>query len=142
MPTYRIKIRPFPAVRMTQRSKHGDPRASEYMNWKTRVGWAAKSMMDPFPKGSLLSIRAAFIYKTGTGVQGDFDNLAKGLTDALQTAGIIPNDRKIKIGETVVGEGSEECIMFDIRECDKEQVAEAITRMFSDPESAYVNLQV
>jgi crossover junction endodeoxyribonuclease RusA len=89
----------IPAVRMTQRSKHADPRAKRYLACRKaiedRCAYACnQSGVVVFPVKSRLTIEG---YVYGPNLKGDWDNYAKTITDALQ--GILyGNDRDIVSG--------------------------------------------
>jgi Holliday junction resolvase RusA-like endonuclease len=73
-----------PAVRMTQRSKHADPQAQEYLASKTRLGYQLRQQMDGaqmFPRGVPLSLSIKISSMRGYN-NCDLSNQLKALEDA------------------------------------------------------------
>ena len=91
-----MPIRVMPYVRMTQRSKHANPRAQEYLDNQAEIRDRVVLIMnrheiEPFDRKDKL--RVHFII-TRTAERGDFDNFIKAVADALQHA-LYPNDKQI-----------------------------------------------
>ena len=78
----RIEVpgRCVPAPRMTRYSKHS-PTTMRYMHYRNQIGWIAKQKKVPKLKGPVTF--SAIIYLSKAGREGDLDNYAKTLKDAL-----------------------------------------------------------
>lgn len=87
-----LRINPMPAPRMTQRSKWANPQAKEYFTFKNTIGWLTYNVIYPYSSQDLLAISCRF---NRFGRECDGDNMLKALIDALQSAEIIPNDKKV-----------------------------------------------
>lgn len=82
MVSFVVPGRPVPAVRMTQRGKYTKAQAKRYMQYKDKVGWAAK-------RAGIRQLRGKVriwitIYLAG-GLDGDWDNYAKSICDGLNS---------------------------------------------------------
>lgn len=87
-----IPGRPIPAVRMTQKSKFKSHQAQRYLNYKNQIAWIAKNnMRNRIFEGPVST--EILLYLSG-GNQGDCDNYAKSLTDALNKI-VYKDDRQI-----------------------------------------------
>jgi crossover junction endodeoxyribonuclease RusA len=75
-----IPGRPVPAVRMTRKGAYVKKNAQRYLNYKKAVAWTALSKRIKKIDGPV-EVKVD-IYLCG-GNQGDIDNYAKSLTDAL-----------------------------------------------------------
>jgi crossover junction endodeoxyribonuclease RusA len=87
-----IPGRPIPAVRMTQKSKYTDRQAHRYLDYKSQIAWIAKGNRVRQIDGPVVA--EIYLYLCG-GNQGDCDNYAKSLTDALNKIAY-KDDRQIK----------------------------------------------
>lgn len=86
---FTLAVAPFPAPRMTQRSKFVDERAKKYLRWKDDVAWLCRLAQFELPESQLsISFRFATTHKDRWGQphtgKPDLDNLVKGLFDALK----------------------------------------------------------
>lgn len=98
MYTFTIAGKIKPAVRMTQRSKHCDPQAADYLVSKQAINWQLLSQMadngwDILPGQTPLSVSLVFEFPGGWH-NADLDNQIKAVVDAAN--GIVwPDDRWI-----------------------------------------------
>jgi len=75
-----IPGRCVPAPRMTRYGKHS-PKTMRYMHYRNQIGWIAKQKKVPKLKGPV--VFSAVVYLSKSGNEGDLDNYAKTLKDAL-----------------------------------------------------------
>lgn len=87
-----IPGRPVPAVRMTSRGAYVKKYAQRYLNYKKEVAWIAISKKIR-PMDGPVEVEVN-VYLCG-GRQGDIDNYAKSLTDALNKLAY-QDDRQIR----------------------------------------------
>jgi len=80
----------LPYVRMTQAGKWVKAKAKEYLVNQNYLAWQLKLQLDPLPKKTPIAVSLIFWRKWL--YVGDLDNLEKAVLDALQLAGILPND--------------------------------------------------
>jgi len=95
-----LKIKAFPAVRMTQKGKWCNPRALAYLSWKEAVGYLLKGMKLPFLEGDISAV-ITFSFKKSC--RADIDNLIKGVFDAMQGV-LFKNDRQVKAVRAAITE--------------------------------------
>jgi len=102
----RAKPTPRPRVRAGQRSAYY-PKA--YQSYKNELEWLIKQAWveagKPETEGpyavSIIAHKDSFLvtiqnsWHQRQGVRGDIDNIQKGCLDALQTVGLIDNDRNV-----------------------------------------------
>ena len=91
-----MPIRVIPYVRMTQRSKWGNPRAREYLDNQASIRdrvilIMAQHGIQPFDRKDELKVHFKVVRTTK---RGDFDNFIKAVADALQKA-VYPDDKQI-----------------------------------------------
>ena len=92
-----MSIRVMPYVRMTQRSKHANPRAKEYLDNQAAIRDRVVLIMsrheiEPFDRKDKLRVHFKVVR---TAERGDFDNFIKAVADGLQHA-LYPNDSQIR----------------------------------------------
>ena len=92
-----MPVRVIPCVRMTQRSKHGNPRARAYLDNQAAIRDRVTLIMrqhdiKPFDRKDKLRVNFKVVR---TAERGDFDNFIKAVADALQHA-VYPNDSQIR----------------------------------------------
>lgn len=84
--------RPVPAVRMTRKGAYVKKSAQRYLNYKKEVAWIAISKKVKQIEGPVEAKIDVFL---SGGKQGDVDNYAKSLTDALNKLAY-KDDQQIK----------------------------------------------
>lgn len=107
--------RPVPAVRMTRKGKFVKKRAQQYLDYKGKVGWAAKAAGIRPIKGNVCIYIT--VYLSG-GIHGDWDNYGKAICDGLNGIAF-EDDRQVIEGRVrkVLGvKKNEERAEIEIRE--------------------------
>ena len=111
----RIEVpgRCVPAPRMTRYGRHS-PTTMRYMHYRNQIGWIAKQKKVPKLQGPVTF--SAIIYLSKAGREGDLDNYAKTLKDALN--GIAwEDDRQVvesHLYKTFVPSKSDERVVIEI----------------------------
>jgi crossover junction endodeoxyribonuclease RusA len=90
--TFIIPGRPVPKVRMTQKSKWSD-QAKRSLLYQQYVAWCAKDAKIPVYDDDDIELTVK-ICLTNRG-NADLDNYVKIITDGIQRAGVIKNDKQI-----------------------------------------------
>ncbi|CAM3778088.1 RusA family crossover junction endodeoxyribonuclease [Alkalicoccus chagannorensis] len=118
MITLTIPGKPVPAVRMTGRGAHVKPNAKRYLDYKSSVGWLAKSQYKQPPMTANVAVNVTF-YIHGK-VRGDIDNLFKSVTDGLNKI-IYKDDKQITqaVAEIKSCDKDEDHVVIEIKEARK-----------------------
>ena len=111
-----IPGRCVPSVRMTQRSKHVNPRAQAYLAYKDEVAYRAKRICAE-PISGHVEMSADIYLKSLSGRRGDGSNYLKGLEDALNNVAYI-DDKQIIHGSFRLIQGEPERVEIEIRRMD------------------------
>ena len=102
---FTVPGRPVPCVRMTQRSKYKSKKAQRYLAYKDVVGWVARTKIKTPMEGPVGL--AVDVFWDGKGQCGDWDNLGKSISDALNHIAY-EDDRRIKDGHVHIEVGEPE----------------------------------
>lgn len=89
----KFPINPMPKVRMTGRSKFGNPRAKQCLEYQNQIANLARFTLPKFGKG-LIGFKSLVFNRCGRPC--DLDNLQKAFFDGLQYGEIFKNDNQIR----------------------------------------------
>ena len=136
--TFTITGHITPAVRMTQKSKHADPRAQKYMASQKAIAWQLKEQMalrgwDMLPEQTPLMAQVSFWVESGLH-KCDADNLIKAVIDSAQGI-VFRNDLWIDSIMSARAIGAVDSCVFTISVIPKRWIPRVIMNMAGFRES-------